>query len=78
LAFGEWGCTICTGASHSHHALHLFQELALARLLGRQVQAKSELLHRLYRRSPWLLALRRLALSYATPSLAAEHLGQGC
>jgi hypothetical protein len=28
-----------------HHAIHLFQELSLSRLLGRQIQAKSELLH---------------------------------
>src|SRR5258706_15769572 len=48
-----------------HHAFHLFQELALARLLGRQVQAKSELLHGQDRRWPGAITQRGSALSYA-------------
>jgi hypothetical protein len=48
-----------------HHAFHLFQELALARLLDRQVQAKSKLLHDRDRLRARSITLRGSALSYA-------------
>mmetsp|Transcript_53128 Transcript_53128/g.124272 ORF Transcript_53128/g.124272 Transcript_53128/m.124272 type:complete len:381 (+) Transcript_53128:1249-2391(+) len=48
-----------------HHAFHLFQELALARLLGRQVQTQAELLHDRDRRRPCEITQRGSALSYA-------------
>lgn len=51
-----------------HHALYPLEELALARLLGRQVQAESELLHVLDRRRASAFNQDGSARGYADPS----------
>ena len=48
-----------------HHGFDLFEELALLRLLGREVQAKSELLHVRHRRRAQTVRQGGSARNYA-------------